>query len=210
MGERDRQEYGEVLIPPAGNRVPLRSCIFTYLKPMIRKIWALLLLPVLACEEVLFNDPQPKGSKPLTEIPSKIRGKYMIGPDQETIETDTVRIDAREFRIGSEGSDIHRLGDSIRFTGYKGWYFVNFREKSMWDVKALKLTPDRNLEYYSIDLSGDDQKKDSLLRAINALVPIQHIPYNGDTLLVIDPTPKQLLTMVRKGYYRKVIMKRVK
>jgi hypothetical protein len=169
----------------------------------------LLLITLVACEQVLFREPQPKGVKPLSAIPEKVQGKYLLGVEDGSEETDTVYIYEKEFRIGSEGNDIRRLGDSIRFASYKGWYFVSFREKTMWDVKALKRTPEHDLEYYSIDLTGTDAKRDSLLRVINELVPVQNIPADGDTLHVIDPTPKQLLSMVRKGYFSRVKMKRV-
>jgi hypothetical protein len=175
----------------------------------MQRAWILVLLPLMACEQVLFREPQPRGVKPMSAIPGKIQGKYLLDVEDGSEEPDTVYIHEKEFRIGTEGNDIRRLGDSIRFTSYKGWYFVSFREKTLWDVKALKRTPDHDLEYYSIDLTGTDEKRDSLLRVINDLVPVQNIHADGDTLHVIDPTPRQLLSMVRKGYFSKVRMKRV-
>src|SRR5690349_15916626 len=94
-----------------------------------------------SCKEVAFPEPQPKGIKPLTEIPAAIRGQY-VPADLSDEKKDTLIIESwgYHFKDAKEKDWLGKgvISDSLVIKFYGGYYFVNFRADDTWFLRLLK------------------------------------------------------------------------
>src|SRR5690242_13587124 len=96
-----------------------------------------------SCKEVAFPEPQPKGVKPIREIPASLQGRYVpITPDDKQ---DTLIIESwgYHFKDANNKDWLGRgvISDSLVIKFYKGYYFVNFRGDDLWFLRVIKQQP---------------------------------------------------------------------
>jgi hypothetical protein len=82
-------------------------------------------------------------------------------------------------------------------------------ENPEWLLRIVKVDKNGDLELMS--MPSDEKKFAELLRRLSAEVKIDSIDLNNEKLYQIDPTPKQLMTLLRKGFFsQKVTMKKLR
>jgi hypothetical protein len=92
------------------------------------------------------------------------------------------------------------LGDSLVLKEYKGYYFISVNENPEWLLRIIKPEDDGNLTFMSMDTRADFFN--SLLTSLSKDdIHIDSLKSGNDTLYQIDPTPKQLMKLVKRGYF---------
>jgi hypothetical protein len=168
-----------------------------------------------ACKEITYPAPQPKGKKSLTAIPDKLHGNFRltkIGTPDSTDEQKLVITRNGIYDFKDPNDDPMLLGDSLVVRQYKGLYFFNQANKGRkpdWSVAIMKPLSNGDLE---VSLMTTDEKQfKTLVRNVSAVVTIDSTARNGEKLYQIDPTPKQLMVLMKKGYFSdKFLLKRIK
>jgi hypothetical protein len=153
---------------------------------------------LLGCKEISFREPQPKGKRALPEIPKKLHGIYLLKATGDDAQ-DTLRISAKGYYIASDKKE-SLLGDSLVLKKYKGYYFVNINENPEWLMRVIRQEDNGDLTYMSMDT--EETKFKTLLKELSQEVRVDSLVVNGEKLYQIDPTPKQLIQLIQKGYFR--------
>ncbi len=135
------------------------------------------------------------------EIPGELRGKYLIIEEDGTSK-DTLIITRKGYQV-TDDSTRAELGDSLVLKKYKGYYFFNDNQKPEWLLRVVQKEPNGNLSYMLMD-HGDKSFNDFLFE-LNKEIEIDSFEVNGEKLYQIDPAPKQLVGLVKKGYFKKTI-----
>lgn len=179
-------------------------------------IFGLMIVSLLACKEITFKEPQPKGKKALHQVPTSLRGNYLTRSDDGQLQRDTLIITARGYRFGyydpeerlkAENEQEALLSDSLVLKHYKGYYFVNINSKPEWSLRVIRQEKNGDLQFMSME-QNDDKFKDFMKRLATDIA-IDSTEVNGEKLYLIDPTPKQLIKLIEKGYFSKSGMKKV-
>jgi hypothetical protein len=171
-----------------------------------------------SCKEITFRQPQPKGRKPLAAIPKEIQGRYLPLTEDGEVSRDTVVIFKEGYRFGYyEASDRTNpndeeyesgvLSDSLVLKTFKGYYFFSFHENPEWTLRVVKREKNGDLIYMAPEQEGVDFK--DYVKKISVEIPIDSSEVNGKTLYQIDPTPKQLVKLIEKGFFSRAVMKKV-
>jgi hypothetical protein len=167
------------------------------------KAFILLLVGVVfSCKEISFKEPQPKGKRALSEMPRELRGNYLFADEDGN--QDTLFVTTGGYYIPSD-STRGSLGDSLVLKKYKGFYFLNFNddEDSVWLLRVVKVEKNGDLSYMYMH-SGEASFNQFLLE-LNKEIKIDSSEVNGEKLYQIDPAPRQLLDLIKKGYFKKEI-----
>jgi hypothetical protein len=61
----------------------------------------------------------------------------------------------------------------------------------------------------SIDIQ-DDSKRREILRKLSRKMPVKQIERNDDTFYQINPTPTQLISLIKEGYFTGVELRKMK
>src|SRR5690606_800375 len=93
------------------------------------------------------------------------------------------------------------LGDSLVLKKYKGYYFFNDNEDPEWLLRVVKLESNGDISYFFMD-PGEKTFNEYLLE-LTREIKIDSSEVNGEKLYQIDPSPKQLLSLIRDGFFRK-------
>ena len=175
--------------------------------PLMNKLAIILALTLaFSCKEISFKEPQPTGKKVLREVPKQLRGTYLLVDDKEGA-ADTLFVSANGYLVASDKKQ-NLLGDSLILKKFKGYYFVNINEKPEWLLRVLQQEKNGDLVYMSME--EDETEFNGLLKKISKDVRLDSLEVNGEKLYQIDPTPKQLVKLIEKGYFKKTIrMKRI-
>jgi hypothetical protein len=166
--------------------------------------WASLLY---SCKEVTYTEPQPAGIPALKEIPPGLRGTFLTR-DKATGELgDTLIIEAWGYKL-KDHNDEHWLGkgvlsDSLVLKVYKDYYFANFKEGNQWVLRLIKQKSPGIFELMYIDLS-DEGKKKQVLSKLSKKLKVTEIRRSDDIFYQIKPTPDQLMTLIKEGYFSSV------
>jgi hypothetical protein len=163
----------------------------------------LVLLSIIfsACKEISFVEPQPKGKKSLNEVPSKLRGVYLL-KDEGSEDTDTLYVTRTGYLIASDKMQ-SVLGDSLVLKKYKGYYFVNINENPEWLLRVIRQEDNGDLTYMAMDV--EDGAFDGLVKDLAREVGIDSVQLEDEKLYQIDPSPKELIQLINKGYFKKTI-----
>lgn len=168
----------------------------------------LVFLAAFACKEISYREPQPKGKKALTKVPSKLQGRYVLPPENNTTPPDTVIINDTGYIITGESPEKAGLSDSVILKHYKGYYFLNVHEKPEWFLRVLKAEKNGDLVFLAMET--EEKTFNAFVSSLSGVVTVDSSEVNGKKLYQIDPTPKQLMKLVREGYFnRKIVLKRV-
>lgn len=172
--------------------------------------WSLLLY---SCKEVTFRETQPAGIVPLKEVPLALRGVYQTY-DRQTGETgDTLIIESWGYHF-KDKEDKDWLGkgtlsDSLVVKFYENYYFANFKDGEQWVLRLIKQKSPGVLEFMSIDIQ-DDSKRREMLRKLSKKMPVKEIEKDDNTFYQISPTPAQLMTLIKEGYFTGVELRKMK
>jgi hypothetical protein len=185
---------------------------------MKANITCCLIICLLAgCTQISFKDPQPRGEKSLALVPETLRGKYLLTDKTDPVK-DTIIIEARGFRIGyfdaeereknkNEGLYRGGLGDSVVLKTYKHLYFFSFNESPEWVIRVVR--PEKNGDLTYMTMEPQNISFAAYLKKLSAEIQIDSSEVNGSKLYQIDPSPKQLMRLIKKGYFTKATLQKV-
>ena len=186
---------------------------------MMKKLPLLsILLLLVACKEVSFEQPQPKGRKSLTSIPKSLQGKYLPLTDEGDVSKDTVIITARGYRFGyydpaerAAKNDRYEegvLSDSLVLKSYKGYYFLNLNENPEWFLRVLRQEKNGDLIYMTLEEKNADFN--DFLEKLSAVIRVDSVVTPKETRYQINPTPDQLTALIKQGFFSQSKLIRIK
>jgi hypothetical protein len=168
----------------------------------------LLILTILAtsCVEISYQEPQPKGIKPLAAVPKKLQGSYQLTENGKVMD-DVMVVFKNGYRFkskdSSEKAEEFLLGDSIVLKYYKGYYFVNNRATYNWHLRIVKRTKKGDLRYFEMEnVPEDESSRVAYLNQLQAEVPVIKTEIDGRPQYLIDPSPDKLVELIKKGFFK--------
>lgn len=177
---------------------------------LLAGFWAAMLW---SCREVSFPETQPAGVTPLKEVPANLRG-YFQTRDQTSGEfSDTLIIESWGYHIKDKNDKdwLNRgtLSDTLTVKFYIDYYFINFKSGNQWVLRLIKQHPNGDVEFLSIDLNDDAKRKD-ILKNLSKKLKVTEIKKQDDTFYQINPTPAQLIGLIKDGYFTGTKIHKVK
>lgn len=154
----------------------------------------IILILVTSCEQVVFQEPQPRKIKPLEEIPEILQGIYLDhNSDSLFIFKQYFTYQADEFL----SLEKEYLSDSSILKIYKGKYFYNKRiqinEEYYWLTYMLDpVSPGEQIDLYAMD-PGDVVKLAKLQEVTSKIKDIE------------DGDEDYYLFAPQKKHYKKII-----
>lgn len=173
---------------------------------MKRTFVVFIIMALVGCKEISFQQPQPKGKKTLSRIPDGLHGKYLLS-DPDSPAKDTLFVTADGYRIGHNPNEKSTLSDSVVLKHYKGYYFLNINNHPEWLLRVIR--PEKNGDLMYLALEQENHDFLALLRRISSDIKIDSVESKGEMLYQIDPTPKQLIMFIDKGYFKKTLLKKM-
>jgi hypothetical protein len=170
-----------------------------------------------SCKEIGFDQPQPKGKKILSAFPKSLHGKYLTLNDDGAIDKDTVVISASEYHFAyfeaadtahNDEYDHGVLCDTLVLKSYKGYYFLNFIQRPLWVVRVLH--PEKNGDLTLMAPEQENVEFSDYIKHLAGEIKIDSFQHDKETRYRIDPSPKELVTLIEKGYFSKAALKRIK
>lgn len=152
-----------------------------------------------ACTEISYKEPQPKGIKSLDKVPAKLQGSYQVSENGAV--ADTLLIIPTGYLIGKD--ELASLSDSLVLKYYKGYYFLSMRDNFAWYIRVIKQEKNGNINFLEMDgPSGNDEEITKFIEKLSKDVRVAETEIDNKTCYVIDPTPKELLGLIKKGYFK--------
>ncbi|HPH46120.1 MAG TPA: hypothetical protein PKU83_03880, partial [Chryseolinea sp.] len=163
----------------------------------MKYVFVLILLGFMSCKEITYRETQPKDKRALTEIPSSMRGKYLV-IDENGVDKDTIYITKTGYHTRDEGMvDEDVLSDSLVLKKHKGYYFLNINQRPEWALRIIKQEKNGDL----LIMSMEDKDFNSFLKKLGKEIKIDSIQLADEKLYQIDPTPKHLIGLINKKYF---------
>jgi len=173
----------------------------------MKLIAPVILLCLVACKEISFKQPQPKGIRALATIPGELRGRYLlVDPNSPT--PDTLFVEMEGYRVGHNPKEKNILGDSIVLKSYKGYYFLNINGNPEWFLRVVKRESNGDLLYMSLEQEQNDFG--SFVKKLSTVINVDSVQLKDEKLYQINPTPKELVTLIDNGYFKKIILKKIR
>jgi len=173
-------------------------------------VWAMLFY---SCKEVSFTASQPSGVVALKEVPEVLRGKFqpMDIPSDEKKDTLIIEAWGYHFKDSKDKDWLGRgvISDSLVIKFYQDYYFVNFRSGDQWILRLIRQKSSGDLEFLSIDI-GDDDKRKQVLKKLSKRMKMVEVRYKDETFYQINPTPAQLMQLIKEGYFTSHELRRLK
>lgn len=170
----------------------------------ICSLFAFWLILLISCKEVSFTEPQPAGIAPLKEIPKNLLGQYLSYDEITGDESDTLIIESWGYHFKDKEDDdwlgSGHLSDTLVVKFYQNYYFVNFKSGDQWVLRLINQKPHGGIQFLSIDIQDDARRKE-MLRKVSKKLSVKEIRYNEDTYYQIQPTPAQLMELIKAGYF---------
>jgi hypothetical protein len=168
---------------------------------------SLFFLGLIGCQEITYRAPQPKGVNSLAEIPEAMRGHYLLPEDNRAVR-DTLVVEAHTYFALSDKGDKRVLGDSLLLRYYKGYYFINLFNNPEWLVRAMRLEANGDIAYFM--LGAEEKEFPAFIKNFGREIKVDSSVVHGKKLYQIDPTPAQLVGLLKKGHFRQVaVLKRI-
>lgn len=165
---------------------------------MPKIIFLFVFISLVSCKEISFREAQPRGKPALKEIPRELRGEYLLVDDDDN--RDTLLVTAKGYRMRSDSTEGF-LGDSLVLKKFKGYYFFNDNENPEWLLRVIKREINGDLSYMLMD-PGEKSFNEYLLE-LNKEIKIDSSEIDDRKLYQIDPSPRQLYSLIKKGFFRK-------
>ena len=176
-------------------------------------IFIVLCVSFWSCKEVSYPVPQPKGVASLQKLPENLQGKYLPIDQPASEKPDTLIIESWGYHFSDKnGKDwLGRgvLSDSLVVKFYMNYYFVNFKSGDQWILRLIAQKPSGDLTFMSIDLKEDAQISD-IINKISKRLKVTEIKRESDVFYQINPTPAQLMALVKDGYFAGVELRKTK
>jgi hypothetical protein len=166
---------------------------------------------LFSCKEISFPTPQPAGLPQLKEVPATLLGKYTS--EEDNSKNDSLIIERWGYRF-VDGNDKDWLGkgtlsDSMVIKKYKDYYFVSFRTQDQWTLRLIKQQSNGDFTFLKIDVGDDDRRKEILKKISQKLKVTEFKKNDSDTFYQINPTPDQLMQLIKEGYFTGTELKKV-
>jgi hypothetical protein len=168
---------------------------------MNKIFFVLIVIVTVSCKEISFKEAQPKGKRALTEMPQSLRGKYLL-IEESGNNKDTLVITRKGYHVTGDSTK-GELGDSLILKKYKGYYFFNDNENPEWLLRVVKREANGDLLYLFMD--AGEKPFNQYVHELNKEIQIDSFEVKGKTLYQIDPTPRQLVNLIKKGYFKKTM-----
>jgi hypothetical protein len=166
-----------------------------------------------SCKEVSFREAQPAGVAPLKEVPPPLKGIYQTYDRQSGETGDTLIIESwgYHFKDKEDQDWLGRgvLSDSLVVKFYQNFYFINFKDGDQWVLRLIRQKSPGVLEFMSIDIQ-DDSKRREILRKLSRKMEVKEIAKGDDTFYQINPSPAQLVALIKEGYFTGVELRKIK
>jgi hypothetical protein len=166
---------------------------------------------LLACKEVSFPEPQPKGIASVAEIPPALRGQY-LARESDGSGGDTIVVEPWGYHLRDKNENDWlgqgRLSDSLVVKVHQNYYFVNFRANDQWVLRVIQRLPNGDLNFMMLDVENDEVRK-PLLKKLGKFGPVKEVKHDDDTFYQINPSPAQLMQMIKEGYFKKETLERI-
>ena len=168
---------------------------------LLAAFWTLMFA---SCKEVSFKEAQPAGVQPLKEVPPALIGRYIPTKLEPGEKVDTLVIESWGYHF-KDSDDKDWLGrgvisDSLVIKFYQEYYFVNFRVGDQWVLRLLKQKPDGEIEFLTINIDDSEEGK-ARFKKLSKKFKFTEIKRGDDTFYQINSTPKQLMALIREGYF---------
>lgn len=142
----------------------------------------------------------------MAAVPKKLHGRYQLTENGKVID-DIIVVFNNGYRFepkdSSEKVEEFLLGDSIVLKYYKGYYFVNNRATYNWHLRIVERTKNGDLRYYEMDtVPEDEESRTAYLNRLQAEVPVIKTEIDGSPQYLIDPSPKKLVELIEKGFFK--------
>jgi len=171
----------------------------------MKRLCFFLLLSAFACKEVSFKEPQPKDVRSLSQVPSKLYGNYLFTDDKGN--PDTIVISKKGFYAKGDPKDLYAISDTLVMKSYRDHYFISKNEDPEWLLRVIRQEKNGDISYMSMEY-GDDFN--GFLQRLTLDVRVDSSEVKGKKLYQIDPSPKELMDLMNKGYFKHVLLKKVK
>jgi len=172
----------------------------------MKQIVAVAFLCLVACKEISFQQPQPAGIRALANIPVELRGRYLL-VDPNSPATDTLFVEGVGYRVGHNRNEKNLLGDSIVLKSYKGYYFLNINGNPEWFLRVIKR--ERNGDLLLMGLEQEQNDFGNFVKKLSGTIGVDSIQLKDEKLYQINPTPKQLVSLIDKGFFTKRTLKKI-
>jgi hypothetical protein len=164
--------------------------------------WSALLY---SCKEVTFSEAQPNGITPLKEIPSALRGVYQTIDQNSGEFSDTSIVESwgYHFKDKNEKDWLNRggLSDTLVVKFYQNYYFVNFKSNGQWVLRLIQQETSGAIRFLSIDLRDQTKRKEILKKLRKKMIIKEITTKENDVFYQINPTPEQLMMLIKEGYF---------
>lgn len=173
-------------------------CTFMFMNKLIL---FLLTTVMIACSEVSYNEPQPKGIKSLTEVPAKFHGTYFWQGETG----DTVVFFKDGFRANNKKEEdvLYLNSDSLVLKKYKNYFFISYRDDHRWLLRILKPLKNGNFVYLEMEnVPEDAAQRKIFIEKLSKESPVMEDTTGIATRYTIDPTPKKLYSLIQKGFFK--------
>jgi hypothetical protein len=150
------------------------------------------------------------GLTSLKEVPVALRGKYNSEEDKENKDTLIIESWGYHFKDTNDKDWLGRgtVSDSLVIKAYQDYYFVNFRSGDQWVLRVLKQKSNGDFTFMTIDI-GEDVKRKNILKKLSKRMKVTEIKTKDDTFYQINPSPDQLMEMIREGYFTGTELKKI-
>jgi len=155
----------------------------------------LILILISSCVEVGFKLPMPPKGKALSSVPLEIIKFYS--------ELDSISRDSNKLTIDDflDGKIDDKLPENSVLKYWRGNYFLNQQEDSLWNIIMISPSGRSSFEIYHLD--GGNEKTLELLKNITSVEEITDDKGELE-LIIIDPTFKEFKKIIKSGAYEKV------
>ena len=157
-----------------------------------------ILLLFTSCVEVGFKHPQPEKGKALNSIPTEMVSFYT------NQEKDTTSGNTKGFNLSDLNSDISKegvLSETTILKQWKGRYFLNQKEDSLWYIIMIIELPDKTYETYKLD--GGNESTVLLLKEITNVEKVYS--ESGELkLIIIDPSASEFKKIIKSSAFEKI------
>ncbi|MCB0503902.1 MAG: hypothetical protein KDC58_00220 [Cyclobacteriaceae bacterium] len=160
-------------------------------------VGVLLLFALCSCVEVGFRNPQPENGRILDEIPGEMIAFY-------TQQNKDSSNDDGGFKLTDLGEGFDNTGtlsDETVLKLWKGKYFLNQKEDSLWYV--VMIVPVKNGAYETYKMDGGNE---NTVKTLKGITHVEEIYSNDGELevVIINPDKSEFKKIVKSGAFEKI------